>query len=171
MPSSSCSPTTAGTWVRRASPSGTPTRETAPAWSPLPTGSEEPPAWLDRGLALSFGGGLLRRQNLEHSRAAHWAYALQRGPAVRHFHLLGIRNLALGLALHAVAFIRGHRGFTSLRHCAPPSGARQGAGCSGCGQGRLPRHTPSRDGDNIILRAQIVGARSAGGASEKPFRL
>src|SRR5437870_3206477 len=59
MRSSSCWPITAKMWVRRASPSGTPTRGTAPAGSPLPRGSEEPPAMLDRGLALpmSWAGG------------------------------------------------------------------------------------------------------------------
>src|SRR5207247_7680392 len=61
----SCSPTTAGTWVRRASRSGTLTRGMAPAAWPPSLGSEEPPAWLDRGLALSvwlatyFGGRIL----------------------------------------------------------------------------------------------------------------
>src|SRR2546425_294451 len=61
----SSSPTTAGTWVRRASRSGTLTRGVAPAAWPPSLGSEEPPAWLDRGLALSvwlatyFGGRIL----------------------------------------------------------------------------------------------------------------
>src|SRR5256885_13392107 len=61
----SSSPTTAGTWVRRASRSDTLTRGMAPAAWPPSLGSEEPPAWLDRGLALSvwlatyFGGRIL----------------------------------------------------------------------------------------------------------------
>src|SRR5205807_8286926 len=61
----SSSPTTAGTWVRRASRSGTLTRGVALAAWPPSFASEEPPAWLDRGLALSvwwatyFGGRVL----------------------------------------------------------------------------------------------------------------
>src|SRR5439155_21447739 len=65
----------------------------------------------------------------------------------------------------------GHRGVCSRGHSVRPAGARQGGCCSGCGQGRGPRYTPSGDGDNIIPRAQIVGAGSARGASEKPYRL
>src|SRR5438132_14267987 len=122
----SSSPTTAGTWVRRASRSGTLTRGVAPAAWPPSLGSEEPPALARPGArVVGLVGDLLRRQNLEHPRAAHRAHALQRGSAVRHFHLLRIRNLALGLALHAVAFIRCHRGSSFSRQSTPRYAARR----------------------------------------------
>src|SRR5207245_11530271 len=76
------------------------------------------------------------------------------GPAVRHLHLLRVGDLALGLALHTVPFVRGHRALSTLRHLAPPFGGRGG-----------------RNGDNIIPPAYAVGAGLPGAGSEKPFRL
>src|SRR6267378_7296917 len=98
MRSSSCSPTTAETWARRASPSGTRTREMAPAGSPLPTGSEEPPAWLDRGLVLSvwlaayFGGRIL---NIPVPHTGHTPCSAGRPFAI--FTWLGFEILRLAL--------------------------------------------------------------------------
>src|SRR6267378_4476329 len=115
-----------------------------PPGSPCRPLSEEPPASLDRGLALSVWlAPLLRRQNLEHPCAAHRAHALHRGPAVRHFHLLGVRNLALGLALHTVALIGCHRGLSTLRHCVPPFGGTAGGrGAPVCVRGGSPGSPP-----------------------------
>src|SRR5437016_11833086 len=59
---------------------------------------------------------LLRRQDLEHTGPAHGTDTLQRGAAVGHLHLLGVRDLPLRLTLHTVTFIRGHR-CLSLCHC------------------------------------------------------
>src|SRR5438128_502805 len=117
MPRWSCSPTTVRKWARLASRSATPTKGATPGASLTSPTRKAPGRARPRAPGVGcWVGGLLRRQNLEHPRAAHRAYALQRRPAVGHLHLLGIRNLALGLALHAVPLIRGHRGFSTLRH-------------------------------------------------------
>src|SRR5207248_10245881 len=108
-----------------------------------PVPQKKPPAASDRGLVFSGPGiSSLGRQDLEHPRAANRAHTLQGGPAVGHLHLLRIRDLPLRLALHAVAFIRGHRSFSNLRHFAPPFGGGRGRGqarwAPGSSDGRLP---------------------------------
>src|SRR2546430_15283399 len=96
--SSSYSPTTAGTWVRRASASGMPTRGMARAGSRLRPGSEEPPVWLDRGLAVSvwwaayFGGRIL---NIPVPHTGHTPFSAGRPFAI--FTWLGFEILRLAL--------------------------------------------------------------------------
>src|SRR6266849_5265406 len=114
-PSLSCSRTTVRKRGRPASPSATPSRATARGASPA----------------------------REHPRAAHRADALQGRAAVRHLHLLWVRDLPLGLALHTVTLIRGHRGLASLRHCVPPVRGRGGGGAAAAGvRGDFPGYPP-----------------------------
>src|SRR6266516_447935 len=84
---------------------------------------------LRRGARNCETARLLRRQDLEHSGPAHGTDTLQRGAAVGHLHLLGVRDLPLRLTLHAVTFIRGHRALC-LCHCLSllQFGARRGTG-------------------------------------------
>jgi len=87
-----CSPTTAGKWVRRASPSGMPTR----GWGRgLRLASvAKTPAVLDRGSHRRLVSSYLRR--ILNIPCRTLGIRLQRGGRSP-FHLVGIRNLALAL--------------------------------------------------------------------------
>src|SRR5690348_10342856 len=143
-PSSSCWRTTAGMPAPPASRSATPTRATGVDGSRRKDKNPRPRS-AGGSRCRVLVGGLFRRQDLEHPRTADRAHALQRGTAIGHLHLLGIRNLALRLALHAVALIGCHRGFSTLRHCAfLRSGAWAGGCASLAGRGGSPGSPPPR---------------------------
>ena len=126
----------------------------------------KPPAGDSRGpRRCSWVGVLFRRQDLEHSGPAHGADALQRGSAVRHFHLLPVGNGAFRLAFDTVALIRSHRSLSSLRHITPPLGAGgKGAGRVGvCSlRGNRPPQRRSQHNTACSTRGSRAGRRGVG---------